>query len=231
MSLCHSVRDVVGATPRARPCHHQQLPPCSAAPSGHSFPLLSIPTLPHPAQQDSPGSQEQRIPAQRIPDPVTASLGTETSAPSQPLPWGKPPKLPQSSREHLERVSSLAPKAPLAGASPPARNPRGKSSKSPQSGDGLPAASLDFTPPQEKRPKSCSALRASRTNPSRIADFQTRGCALLPCGTRDPAAKVTKKWQHLEPLSRAAAVAPPCAARAERAPQPRPEPCRHRSRS
>lgn len=51
-------------------------------------------------------------------------------------------------------------------------------------------------------------------------DFQTRGCALLPSGTHGPVVEMPKKWQHPEPLSQVAAVAPPCPARAKGAPEP-----------
>lgn len=87
----------------------------------------------------------------------------------------------------------------------------GKSSQSPPSGDGLPG----LNPQQENRPKRrCSALEASRTNPSCIP-----GLCLLPSDTRGPLVEVTERWQYLEPLSQVAAVAPPCAPPSKRSPE------------
>lgn len=158
MSLCHSVTNVwvpssghISATASTF-LPDLQLHTDTALPSSAS-PYSLIP----PAQQDSSGSGEQRMPSPALTS-VTASLGTGSSAPGQPLPSGKPP-----------------------GCSPSA----GKVSQ-----------------------KGCTP------------DFQTRGCALLPSGTHGPVVEVPKKWQHPEPLSQVAAVAPPCPARAKGAPEP-----------
>lgn len=123
--LCHvpvpQCEGHVDAIPRPRLCHHQQLPPCSAAPYGHSFPLLSIPTLNSHLLNRIP----QVLGSRGCPALSSVTELGDRDLSSGPAPTlGQTPRvLPlccQSSWGHLGCVSSLAPKALLAMASPPA---------------------------------------------------------------------------------------------------------------